>query len=111
MKDERGRDGKEEREKSPSRNNWDAIMMKDSSEIILSNWYRTAHKNVFGPKGRKRHDKRSGSGLISDDNEEDFEQRRWLQLPRYELPSSTSTIATFWLRSARARLQHKSIPR
>lgn len=89
-------------EKDKSRD-WDAMMLTNSSEAILSNWYRNAHDHVFGSKGRKR--RQHTSGDISDDNEEDFSQRKWIHLSPAEIPSSTSIIATFWLRSARAKLQ------
>lgn len=83
-------------------------MLKNPSEVILSNWYRSAHKNVFGSKGKKR--KQQYSGDISDDNDEDFAQQKWIQLHPNEIPKSTSNIATFWLRSARAKLQRNRQP-
>jgi hypothetical protein len=81
--------------------NWGAIILKDASEDIMKNWYRTAHDNIFGPNGRSR---MQHSIDISDDDEDDFSQRRWIQQPR-EVTTSTSSIAVFWLRTARARLQ------
>ena len=102
MADERGRDRVVPERDEPKK--WDAMMLKDTSEVILSNWYRTAHVNVFGSKGKKRTQQNLGN--ISDDNEDDFSQRKWVTLPLDEIPKATSTIATIWLRSARAKLQN-----
>ena len=80
---------------------WNAVMLEDASEAIIRNWYEAAHVKVFGSnkKNRRQHID------ISDDDADDFSIQQWTQHPN-DLTSSTSSIARFWLRSARAKLQH-----
>lgn len=81
---------------------WSGIMLEDATRSILTMWYNTAQNNIFGVGGRKR-DKVPID--ISDDDDEDM-PTQWSSIP-LQMTESSTDVAIFWLRSARARLQNK----
>ena len=91
---------KEERAEDRFHNNG-AIMLEEASKTILMKWYSTAKENVFGVDGRLRN--RVPLDDVSDDDAEDL-SFRWVNTP-LEVSGRTAFIATYWLRSARARIQ------
>ena len=85
--------------------NWGAVMLQDASQAIITNWYKTANENIFGSNGRSR--QQQHMDISDDDDEDDSFQRQWTQ--GNDLTSSTSSIAIFWMRTARARIQRKNV--
>ncbi len=93
---------------------WGAVMLTDASQAILTNWYSSAHDNVFGSNGRRREKQRQRPVVdVSDDDfgEDDYDftrqQQQWTQ-QLGDLTSSTSSIAILWLRTARARIKRQN---
>ena len=82
-----------------------AVMLGEASKAILMKWCSTARENVFGKDGRSRD--RVSIEDISDDDEEDS-QYQWVDGP-LELSDRTAFIATYWLRSARAKVQNDKL--
>jgi len=76
-------------------------MLEDASKAILSSWYNNAKQNVFGPNGKSREKIRVD---VSDDEADDDLTHAWTK-EQIAINKTSSSIAVFWLRSARARLQ------
>jgi hypothetical protein len=87
-------------QKNPA-STWREMMLNDASEEIIKDWYRAAHTKVFGSNGKIR---KQIDIQISDDDEDDFSHRKWIRKP-LDINSSTSSIASLWVRTARAKLQ------
>lgn len=81
---------------------WGPVILTDTSRVILDSWYMTARENLFGAEGKSR-DRVTID--VSDDEEDDMtdEWRRH----RLALNNTSSSMAVYWLRSARARLQQQ----
>ena len=79
------------------------VILGEASKAILMKWYSTARENVFGVNGRSRG--RVPIEDISDDEEEDS-QHKWAN-GLVEFSDRTAFIATYWLRSARAKVQNE----
>jgi len=71
---------------------WGAIDMSSASMDILMRWYTTAKQVI------------SEDESISEDNEDDLLNYWWAQGP-LNINKEAKTIATMWLRTARARIQ------
>jgi len=82
-------------------NDWGAVKLQDASKAIMMTWYQTASDNVFGANGRAR---QRTSVDISDDDEDDDFSYLWKHHP-IDFASNTKSIAVFWLRTARAKIQ------
>lgn len=95
-------DGKADSNTSDQNQEWSGIMLEDATRAMLAMWYNTACDRVFGSKGRKRNKEPLD---ISDDDEEDI-PNEWSGM-RLKMTDSSTYVAVFWLRTARARLQRK----
>jgi len=96
-------DGNADSNTTDQNREWNGIMLEDASRAILAMWYNTAHDRVFGSEGRNRNKEPLD---ISDDDEEDI-PNEWSGM-QLQMTDSSTYVATFWLRNARARLQRKS---
>jgi hypothetical protein len=100
---EKERERSIKKEKDPDRD-WGAIMLQDASKSMISAWHENAKQNLFGKDGKSR-------GIayveVSDDDEEEDITFKWIE-DNIALSKASSTVATLWLRTARARLQARS---
>lgn len=87
-------------DKHSSSDDWGAVMLDDNSRVILDSWYKNAKQSLFGTSGKSREKFHID---VSDDEGDDW-LHDWSK-QRLAFDRSSSTMAVYWLRSARSRLQ------
>lgn len=83
---------------------WGPIFLTAASKAILLNWYRKAQRLRQGKKGAIKRDRILKA--VSDDEGDDVPPE-WTRMVQ-NISDSTKALAIKWMRTARARLQHKA---
>lgn len=91
-----------EDEEEPNAPDWGPVYLSAASKAVLMKWYRRAQENVWGKAGRRRP---PVTVDISDDDGEDV-PTDWA-VAQVVLSDASKALAIRWLRTARARLQHR----
>ena len=81
-----------------------AVYLTSTSRDILKFWYASAQESLFGKDGRAR---KMSSVDVSDDDEEESIRFHWSKSESLNSDYLRS-IAVFWLRTARAKLQRET---